>query len=181
MNIKNILLTGEIKVGKSTIINKIIDEYFEDCVILGFKTLPFYESDELKGYYIEDQFKKGVKHNERNIVGRVLEKEHRCYGIKNTFENEGVDILNTALNIESDLILLDELGFFENDSEKFKKRIIEVFESSKRVIGVLKKKDTEFLNSIKSRNDILIIEVDKNNRDYIEEKISEHWNLKVRV
>lgn len=181
MDIKNILLTGEIKVGKSTIINKIIDKYFGDSVILGFKTLPFYENDEIKGYYIEDQFKKSVKPSEENIVGRVLDKKHRCYGIKGTFENKGVDILNNALNMESDLILLDELGFFENDSENFKKRIIEVFESPKRVIGVLKKKDVEFLNSIKFRKDILIIEVDKNNRDDIEEKINEYWNLKVEV
>lgn len=177
MEIKNILLTGEINVGKSTIINKMIAKHFSDSVIAGFKTLPFYEQDEVKGYYIEDQCKIGVKPMVDNIVGKIFEKEHRCYGITDTFENKGVKILDHALNTKVDIILLDELGFFENNSENFKKRIIEVFKSHTRVIGVLKKKDTEFLNSIKSREDILVIEVTKGNRDNIEAIIEDYWKL----
>ena len=177
MEINNILLTGEIKVGKSTIINKVIEKYFSDSMISGFKTLPFYEDDEHKGFYIEDQCEKDVEPSTENTVGRVLEKEHRCYGIEEVFENKGVDILNSALGIKSDLIVLDELGFFENNSENFKKKIIEILESPIRVIGVLKKKDTEFLNSIKSRSYILVIEVTKENRDSIEDIIRDYWNL----
>ena len=179
MEIKNILLTGEIKVGKSTIINKLIEKYFNESNISGFKTLPFPEDGELKGYYIEGQSEKGIEPSIDNIVGKVLEKENRCYGIEDTFENRGVDILDNALTTKSDLILLDELGFFENNSENFKKSVIEVFENQTRVIGVLKKKDTDFLKSIKSREDILVIEVTKDNRDSIEEKIRDYWKLEI--
>ena len=84
---KNILLTGEIQIGKSTIINKIIEKYFKKKLIVGFKTLPFYQDGKIKGYYIEDQLEKGIAANDKNIVGQVLEKEQRCFGIKETFEN----------------------------------------------------------------------------------------------
>lgn len=177
MDIKNILLTGEIQVGKSTLIKKIIDKYFKDKLVSGFKTLPFYEDEEKQGYYIEDQLEKGVEPSLDNIVGRVLKEEQRCFGIKETFENSGVDILNRALNSKSDLILIDELGFFENNAENFKSKVKEVLVSEMRVIGVLKKKDTEFLNSIKSREDVMIIEVDKVNREDIEEIIKKYWKL----
>lgn len=75
------------------------------------------------------------------------------------------------------MILIDELGFFENDAINFKKKIIEVLESDTKVIGVLKKKDTEFLNSIKQRADVLVIEVNERNRNYIEEKIRTYLKL----
>lgn len=174
---KNILLTGEIQVGKSTIINKVIDKYFKNKVVSGFKTLAFYEDIKKEGYYIEDQLEKDNLVNEENIVGIVSEETNRCIGISKTFENKGVEILKRAMNTESDLILLDELGFFENNSENFKNMIMDIFETEIRVIGVLKKKDTEFLNSIKSRKDIKIIEVNIENREEIEEKIREYWKL----
>ncbi len=177
MEIKNILLTGEIQVGKSTIINKIIEKYFKDKTVSGFKTLPFYEDGEKQGYYIENQLEKGVSSSGDNIVGRVIKEEQRCFGIKETFEKMGVSILESALNSNSELILIDELGFFENDAECFKSKIKEVIESDMRTIGVLKKKDTEFLNFIKSRADVMIIEVDKVNREGIEEIIKEYWKL----
>ena len=90
----NIMLTGEIKVGKSTIINKVIDKYFKDKNIAGFKTLPFYEEDEVKGYYIQDQLNKNESADKSNMVGVVSEKEMRCFGITETFESLGVEILN---------------------------------------------------------------------------------------
>lgn len=177
MEIKNILLTGEIKVGKSTIINKIIDKYFKYKVVAGFKTLPFFKNEKVAGYFIQDQLKKNQVANTRNIVGRISEKEQRYFGVNEVFEIEGVNILNKTLNSTVDLILIDELGFFENNAENFKSKIIDILENEKRVIGVLKKKNTKFLNSIKSRSDIIVIEVDRENRDYIEEKIKNYWKL----
>lgn len=175
--LKNILLTGEIQVGKSTIINSVIDKYFKNKLISGFKTLPFYECVKKKGYYITDQLEKNNMVTQANIIGVISEERNRCFGISEAFENKGVDILKRAVNTDSDLILLDEIGFFENDSENFKSMIMDVFEIETRVIGVLKKKDTKFLNSIKSRKDIKIIEVNIENRENIEEEIRRYWRL----
>ena len=85
--------------------------------------------------------------------------------------------MQNALNSDADLILLDELGFFESKAENFKEKVIEVLESDNRVIGVLKKKNTDFLNSIKERADVCVIDVDIENRSYIEEKITKYWEL----
>ena len=177
MAINNILLTGEIKVGKSTIINSVIEHYYYDKKVSGFKTLPLYEEDIVKGYYIEDQLEKDSKKDKENIVGVLSEQNKGCIGIVKTFENRGVEILQNALKSNTDLILLDELGFFESKAEKFKQTVIEVIESENRVIGVLKKKDTEFLNSIKERDDVWVIDVDIENRNDIEEQIKKYWEL----
>lgn len=177
MKLKNILLTGDIQVGKSTIINKIIDRHFKDKKVSGFKTLEFSEGDVRQGFYMEDQLEEDVSPSPENIVGRLLKEEQRCFGITETFENKGVEILNSALESKSELILIDELGFFESQALNFQKKVMEVLDSKTKTIGVLKKKDTEFLNSLKSRSDILILEVNKENRADIEEKIKLYWKL----
>ena len=45
--------------------------------------------------------------------------------------------------------------------------IKKVLDSNKAVLGVLKKKNCSLINDIKKRDDLLLLEVDKNNRDFI--------------
>ncbi|MBS4536710.1 hypothetical protein GOQ29_13890 [Clostridium sp. D2Q-14] len=179
MNCKNLFLTGNIKVGKSTIINKVIDEYFKDKTIAGFKTLPFYEYGYLKGYYIENQLEENIFPKKENIVGINSKNygEKKCFGIAETFENKGVDILNKSIDKNIDLVLLDEIGFFENEASVFKKNVHRVLDSEKRVLGVLKKKDTEFLKGLIARKDVMVIEVTEENRNNIVKQISNYWRL----
>ncbi|HBI91165.1 MAG TPA: hypothetical protein DDY58_01310 [Terrisporobacter glycolicus] len=42
-----------------------------------------------------------------------------------------------------------------------------VLDSNKAVLGVLKKKNYSLINDIKKRDDLILLEVDKNNRDFI--------------
>ena len=77
-----------------------------------------------------------------------------------------VSILEKSLR-DKDIIILDELGFFENDSEKFKRKIYELLDSNKVILGTIKDYDCEFLNNLKKREDILLIEVTKENREEI--------------
>ena len=177
MNYNNILLTGDIKVGKSTIINKIINKYFECNYISGFKTLPFYEDEKVKGYYMEDQLEKGVIPNIENIVGVKSTDCERCFGITEVFEKKGVDILSKSIDSESDLVLLDEIGFFESEADNFKKSIHKILDSDNKVLGVLKKRNTEFIQSIRDREDVFIIEVTERNRNTMVDKIVEYWRL----
>ena len=69
---------------------------------------------------------------------------------------------------------MDEIGVLESDALKFKEEIIKCLNSDYLVIGVIKKKDSEFLNYIKFNKGNIIIDIeDKSNgeRELIINKI----------
>ena len=77
---------------------------------------------------------------------------------------------------KKDIIILDELGFFENNSKRFKYKIYELLDSDKIILGTLKDYDCEFLNNIRKRNDISLIEVTKENREKIFDELAKTIN-----
>lgn len=155
----NLFLTGEIRVGKSTIVNKIIDKL--NCSI--------------GGYITERQEENGI----RTFIIRSLCNYEDTYTIAKinmeTFEKE-IFIDNFRYHIplmldnslkNKDLIILDELGFMENDIKPFTTKIYEILDSEKPVFGVLKAYDCQFIDTIGGRDDVKIIEITKDNRDNI--------------
>lgn len=173
--VNNIFLTGDINVGKSTLIDQYIKENKEIYKrISGFKTKELIRSNCLLGYYLEDQL---FPREDYTLVGenKLFPKGRKNEGITRAFNSRGVEILNHAINNESDLVILDELGFFELKAEKFKDKVFELLDSNKSLLGVLKKKTNPFLDSIKIRQDVVVIEVTIDNRDKIIDKINRIW------
>lgn len=159
----NLFLTGKIGVGKSTIINKILKEI--NYSTGGYITEKV-EDGSIKTFTIKSLHDNKIKYN----IAKVN---------KNTFEKE-IFIDNFTYNIplmldkdlkNKDLIILDELGFMENDIDPFTSKIYEILDSDKTVFGVLKDYDCEFLNNIRQRDDVIIIEITEDNRDIIVEEI----------
>ncbi|MCB2289950.1 nucleoside-triphosphatase [Clostridium sp. CS001] len=178
MGVKNIFLTGEIQVGKSTAILKFLEEYISKShCMAGFKTKPFYENESLKGYYIESQIEPMISNITEYMVGLNAEfgKGKSCYGIPEVFEKKGVEILCESLKIQNSIVLMDELGFFEKDAIKFKEQVHKVLDSPHKVLGVIKGKTNEFLNSVASREDVKVIRVTLENRETIVEEINKYW------
>lgn len=176
--IKNIFLTGEIHVGKSTIIVNFLKNYItEPSEIAGFKTKAFYEEGYLKGYYIESQISPMIYNISENIVG--INSDFRsgksCYGITEVFEKKGVEILQESMRILNSIILMDELGFFEKDALQFIKQVHRTLDSPHRVLGVLKDKKNDFLNSIAAREDVKVIRVTLSNRNDVVQEINKYW------
>jgi nucleoside-triphosphatase len=158
-NIKNIFLTGAIKCGKSTLVNKILEKL--NLSYSGYRTLPYFIKDLHQGFYIE-----GYIENE-NICKPISVKieGYKMVPIRETFEIIGVDILKTSIeSLNSKIILLDEIGFLEREAYDFKKEIVNCLDSNKFVIGVVRKMEDEFFDYIKDRKDTLIIDIE--NIDY---------------
>lgn len=160
----NIFLTGEKRVGKSTIINKTIKDL--NINPSGFKTLPYYKNGTMVGYYMKSLLDSDTCN--QNIVS--IKKGTKYIPLTETFENEGVKLLKDSLECEEKVILMDELGFFEREAYLFQTTVFNCLDSSKVVIGVLKKKHVLFLEEIKNRKDIVIIDVDIYNREEIYQK-----------
>lgn len=176
MEQKNIFLTGEINCGKSTMINSILGELKAEYT--GFRTLPY----EVNGIDMGYSFKAYVKDMKETPPISIKLKDEKAFGIKETFDIFGTKALEKALKEEKKLILLDEIGIFESKSENFKNAIRKCLDSDKICFGVIKKKDNSFLNEIKSRDDVLLIQVPKielGNHDKIRKEVFEYLRLMI--
>ena len=71
---------------------------------------------------------------------------------------------------QADIVIMDEIGALEKDCTLFLDKISEVLDSDANVLGVIKQKDTLFLNEIKLRADVKIIKITgRNNKEALEE------------
>lgn len=159
--IKNLFLTGDVQVGKSTVINRVIHDL--QIKAGGFRTQRHYEKNQITGFYMEslnEDCSRGPF-----FIGRCG-SEGRI-AIPETFETVGVSILQECLRQSPDVIVMDELGFFENQACQFQNTVKKCLDSEIPVLGVLKNAGTDFLNSLRNRTDIFLFFTTPDNRESI--------------
>ena len=165
----HIFLTGDVQVGKSTIINKVLNTL--NVPYKGFRTYGAeYKEDGSSVIYISpannlnDKTIASVRHGDKHTKMEVN---------KEAFEVKGVKILENSLKSNIDLILMDEIGFIESHFEGFKNAIREVLNSNKTILGVVRNKDTDFLNEVRNHESVTVIVVNKENRDQLPDIITD--------
>jgi len=169
MKIKNIFITGAIHIGKSTILNKVIDS-LPNLKVGGFRTLPIYGENKKKGFTFEslEGTRKTFAHVDLNA-----ENQFDIYQFDyEVFEKIGIFSLKKAL-VESDLVLMDEIGMMEQSAAKFNKMIIRCLNSSKMVFGAFQQRATWFAEILQDRGDTNIFVITAANRNFIAEQIIE--------
>ena len=169
MKIKNIFITGAIHIGKSTILNKVIDS-LPNLKIGGFRTLPLYEDNKKKGFTFKSL------EGTREIFAHVDFNSENHFDIYQfdyqVFDKIGVVSLKKAL-AKSDLILMDEIGMMERQAEKFKTMIIRCLNSSKIILGAFQERALWFTEFLRDRDDTKVFIITAMNRDMISEQIIE--------
>ncbi len=162
---KNIFLTGPPSSGKTTIIKKIISRLEKPA----------------KGFYTQEIL---LNHKRQGFKMTTLDGKEGLLGHKNiksqySVSKYGVSIENID-NIavpalmpdnENELIILDEIGKMECFSERFKKYTLKILDAPNVALGTIAVGGTDFIKKIKEREDIHIIEVTKNNRNELPDKI----------
>lgn len=168
---KNILLTGNPGVGKTTIVKRVISDLKN------------------KGGFFTEEMKEGGKRIGFKIVTINGKKGILAYKEKGEFmvgsysvnmkdlEEIAVESVFSAIK-EKEIVIIDEIGKMEILSPKFKKAVMEALESPKMVIGVIHREDSGFFKKIKERKDVELIEVRFDNRDHIEKKLKEFFKIK---
>lgn len=160
-NKKNIFLTGAPSSGKTTIIKKIIQAIPSPCN--GFYTEEERSDDGKRlGFMMHTlDGKKGYLAHEN-----ITSKFHiRRYGV--SIENIENIAIPSIKPISDQVIILDEIGKMECFSKKFMEAVILALDSPNRVVGTITLGGTDFIQEIKKRNDIKIIEVTPENRDHL--------------
>lgn len=155
---KNIFLTGAPSSGKTTVIKKVIAKL----------TLP------ANGFYTEEERIEGKRtgFKMRTLDGKEAYLAHRDIRSDYSIRHYGVSLENiesiavpSILPTANQIIILDEIGKMECFSQKFQEAAIKALNSPNLVIGTITLGGTDFIQEIKKRSDIEIIEVTLENRD----------------
>lgn len=147
---KNIFLTGDRGVGKSTIIRKVVEgvSHKQFCGFITFKGED--------GIRIRD-----IVSGSEGFIGKFNDKKVLPY--IESFETIGVN----ALKREGDIVIMDELGYLELEAYEFQLQVIKVLGSSIPVLGVLRNEKNIFLEKVGAISEV--VEVKLENRDALPE------------
>ena len=157
----HVFLTGNIQVGKSTIIRNFITR--SGLCADGFMTYREHDDDGGRSLYLAP-YSPDLQVAERHLVARdygrrLIPDENMTI----VFDTYAAEILNASGN--RDIIVMDELGLLESKSLVFQKAVMRRLAGDIPVLGVIKPAQTEFLNAIRALPNVELREVTVNNRD----------------
>jgi len=166
----NIFLTGAPSAGKTTIIKKVID---------GLKR-------PANGFYTEEEKLDGrrvgfLMHTLDGQSGYLAHQDissdyHiRRYGI--SIDNIEQIAVPAIIPVGDQMIILDEIGKMECFSESFQQATVNALNASNRMIGTITFGGSDFIRSIKDREDIEILEVTLDNRESLPGLILEEIDI----
>jgi len=156
-----LFLTGEIQVGKSTVIARTLTLLNRSYG--GFKT--YFGPDrgcEDRLLYMNSAADSNVFTENYGIVR--FRKDCCPQVLTDKFDTDGVELIRSA-RVESDLIIMDECGNFERHALQFQKEILETLDGDKPVLGVIKLASTGFTDILRNHPKVKLIMVTRENRD----------------
>lgn len=161
---KNLFLTGAPSSGKTTVIRKVIEKL--RCPAKGFYTTEERVEGRRVGFLLNTlDGKKGyLAHQDISSPFHI-----RRYGVSvENIENIAIPSIKPR---EGHVIILDEIGKMECFSDAFMQAAKEALDAPNRVVGTITFGGTGFIQQVKERDDILIMEVTPENRDSLPDLI----------
>lgn len=162
---KHIFLTGEIQIGKSTVINKTLS--LLNIPFGGFRTRfgPDRTSPE-RCLYIHEA-SEAPCFNDRHVVAR-FQKSAPPVALAPRFDTLGVGYLRQARR-STKLIVMDECGSLERNALAFQAEILDTLEGGVPILGVIKLASAGWVDKLRVHKNVDLITVDVNNRDALPE------------
>jgi nucleoside-triphosphatase len=162
-----LLLTGNPGVGKTTVVRGII-ERLKQVNCAGFYTEEKRQGGQRVGFSI---ITLDGSQGTLASVGRREPTVGRYSVHVEEFEVLVLPLLDPAIT-PADLYVIDEIGKMELFSPKFRSRIIDLLAEPAHLLATITKRGKGFVEQIKSRNDVELIEVTRQNRDALPEAIA---------
>jgi nucleoside-triphosphatase len=155
----NLLFTGPPGCGKTTLISRIVPQLKTSSS--GFLTKEIREKGKRVGFSINTLDGKKALLAHVNVSGRYRVGR---YGV--VIENiERIAIPSMVPKDEGECVLIDEIGKMECLSRKFRSKLLDVLEMPNEVIGTISLRGDRFIERIKTRSDVLVVEISEKNRD----------------
>ena len=164
-----ILLTGRPGVGKTTIVKKVVAAHGLPLAG-GFLTEEIRQRGQRVGFGVKDIYTWGegiLAHADRKGPPRVGR-----YGVDiASFERIGVTALREGL-LRDGCIIIDEIGKMELFSDAFREAVTEVFDSAHPVLASIPLHSRPFLDRLRERPDVTLIEITPSNRSALPERLA---------
>ena len=158
---KNILITGPPRCGKSTLIEKVVERI--DFPATGFFTREIREKGGRVGFSITT-----LNGREGMLAHQNLRSKFSVgkYGV-HIKDIEGIAVPSVIPATEGEVVVIDEIGKMECFSKKFRETIPKLLDLPNWVIASIAQKGDAFIQSIKKREDVVVITVTPQNRDIL--------------
>jgi nucleoside-triphosphatase len=164
---EKVLLTGRPGCGKTTLIKRVATTRTGRAA--GFYT------EEIRQAGTRVGFKLVTLDGKEAVIAHVDFKssEHvGKYGLNlSGLEDVGVQALRDALRTRQ-AVIIDEIGPMEIRSQIFRKVVLEALYSSLTVLGTIAARPLPFIETIKARPDVRLVEVRRDNRDQLVSELS---------
>lgn len=169
---KNILITGKVGVGKTTLVKRLLQYisvpwcgYFTERIKDGGKTLghKMVTSDGRSKVFADRRWEELPQFGQMGVRREV-------------FEQLGVDILRQARQ-SAELIVMDELGFMEANTENFHHEVFLCFDCALPVVAVIKEAAAHHWSSLLSRQHAKVFDVSLHNRHLLLPELLEHLRI----
>lgn len=163
----HILIVGPRQVGKSTLINKVIQA--ADRPVWGFvtkKESDFLIPDHGHPVYIYDAVGPRIRSKE-NLVGYCWNHHPEVY--TEVFNNYAKKL--QCEPPKGSIILMDEIGFMESKADDFRNAILKHLNGEVPVIASVKDKSNPFLDAVKSHPNCKVFQISEENREHLTKEI----------
>lgn len=153
---RHILICGEIGVGKSTLIRRLL---LESTRTLGGFITKRISDGKAAPVYIHPAWQpvRERRFGQENLIGTSL---GQCF--PEVFDTYGVSLLTPQ---PGELLLMDELGFMESNAEVFCNTVLLALSGNIPVLAAVKKRETRFLSAVKNHPNAEVFEITMQNRD----------------
>jgi molybdenum cofactor cytidylyltransferase len=163
---KHLFITGDRGSGKSYLLNSILNQtkdatYMSDFFNFNYLLSRRTDTPEvvIKSNLIDDG-KEYVIGRPRTLTPVSPKKGNNMTSVEDGFINCACPaIMKHLMTSDDSVFVIDELGYLESSCGAFQEHIRNLLDNS-RVLAVIRKQSTEFLDSIKSRSDVLLIDID---------------------
>jgi nucleoside-triphosphatase len=168
-----ILLTGRPGCGKTTVIQRVLDEFYGD--VGGFYTQEIRAEGRRKGFEIItlDGNSGILSHVDIRGAPRIGKYGVNLQGLKDLAAPSILDAIERG-----SLVVIDEIGPMEILSPYFCEAVIQALSSGVKVLGTIVQRSTPFSDKVKSMPNVRLVEVNPGNRQELPGKIlawlSEH-------
>lgn len=155
---KHLMICGEVGVGKSTLINRLLEN--NNKPVCGYVTKSLRRRDD--GYHEIFMYAPGDE--EHAVFLADCNKRDRHVNLE-VFETLGLELLSQVR--DEGIILMDEIGFMEEKAEGFTSRVLELLDGDVPVIGAVKSShpDSAYLNAVRNHPNVNLVNITKDNRD----------------
>ncbi len=170
---RNLFITGMPRVGKTTLVKKVISETYPDKFV-GFYTEDILDNNVRIGFKIINTNKQeeifALKHSYKNIAELKNSSNLQHYKKYDVFIDalfqKGIKLISEYLNndIEKEkIIVIDEIGSMECLSLDFCKLITEILQKRNYLLATLRYNSHPFIDDVKRFSDSKLLVLNKKN------------------